>query len=135
MTTQIVRAEESETAKPLSRLEGQRLTQVWFVMDYVELIFDEGKLSRYQWPTVELPTGTYDFGDRDYRNGLCSFITLNVEEVLVKLRKRNGDGMVETEIRLRFGVAGTIRVPLDKEEGGPSEIAAYNDPYTAWLVW
>ncbi len=132
MAQEIVSPDRAPTAGPIAKLIGQELLQVWFVMDYVELVFDGAKLSCYAWPSVEMGDVTLHFGDRDYRNALCSFIMKTVQDIKV-LIERNGN--IEQEIWLDFGNREVIRVSLMPDSDEPMEVAAYNDEETSWLIW
>ena len=56
----------------ISAIEGQELTAVEFVTDYVRLRFDGPMLTLYNWPTVMLPDFSVAFGEPEYRNALCA---------------------------------------------------------------
>ncbi len=56
----------------VSALEGQELTAVEFVADYVRLRFDGPMLTLYAWPHVLLADFSVGFGEPEYRNALCA---------------------------------------------------------------
>ncbi len=58
----------------VSSLEGQELTAVEFVADYVRLRFDGPMLTLYAWPHVLLADFSIAFGEPEYRNALCAQI-------------------------------------------------------------
>ncbi len=58
----------------VSALEGQELTAVEFVADYVRLRFDGPLLTLYAWPHVLLSDFSIAFGEPEYRNALCAQI-------------------------------------------------------------
>ena len=62
----------------LTRLDGVELAQVWFVRDYLQLIFEgineQWSWQCYAWPYVHRDGGALAYGDPGYRDGLCSFI-------------------------------------------------------------
>ena len=58
----------------ISALEGQELTAVEFVSDYVRLRFDGPMLTLYAWPSVLLADFTVSYGEPEYRNALCAQI-------------------------------------------------------------
>ena len=58
----------------MSALEGQELTAVEFVSDYVRLRFDGPMLTLYAWPHVLLSDFSIAFGEPEYRNALCAQI-------------------------------------------------------------
>ena len=58
----------------ISALEGQELTAVEFVADYLRLRFDGPMLTMYAWPHVLLSDFSVAFGEPEYRNALCAQI-------------------------------------------------------------
>ena len=58
----------------ISAIEGQELTAVEFVSDYVRLRFDGPMLTFYAWPHVLLADFSIAFGEPEYRNALCAQI-------------------------------------------------------------
>src|ERR1700761_3134675 len=58
----------------ISAIEGQELTAVEFVSDYVRLRFDGPMLTFYAWPHILLSDFSLAFGEPEYRNGLCAQI-------------------------------------------------------------
>jgi hypothetical protein len=58
----------------LSGLEGQELTAVEFVGDYLRLRFDGPMLTMYAWPHLLFPEFSLGYGEPEYRNGLCAQI-------------------------------------------------------------
>ncbi|HEY4010223.1 MAG TPA: hypothetical protein VGM11_08750 [Acidobacteriaceae bacterium] len=58
----------------ISAIEGQELSAVEFVSDYVRLRFDGPLLTLYAWPHVLLEDFSIAFGQPEYRNALCAQI-------------------------------------------------------------
>ena len=58
----------------VSALEGQELSAVEFVADYLRLRFDGPMLTLYAWPHVLLADFSVAFGEPEYRNALCAQI-------------------------------------------------------------
>lgn len=64
----------------VSALEGQELTAVEFVGDYVRLRFGDNPgssgpmLTLYAWPHILLADFSVGFGEPEYRNALCAQI-------------------------------------------------------------
>ena len=56
----------------VSALEGQELSAVEFVADYLRLRFDGPMLTLYAWPHVLLADFSVAFGEPEYRNALCA---------------------------------------------------------------
>lgn len=110
-----------------ARLEGESLSAVTFVMDYLQFDFNGHRLTTYVWPEVEIEDGVLSSGQPGYRDSLCSFIASGVESV----EETSAGGVV-----IEFD-RGTIRLnPAEADLTGP-EIAMYNaappDPF--WMVW
>jgi len=61
-------------AEGLSRLEGERLTSVEFVLDYVQLRFDGPCLSVYTPHHIAYASGKIVSGDAGYCDALCELI-------------------------------------------------------------
>jgi hypothetical protein len=66
----------------LSRLVGTELNQVIFVMDYMQIGFQDGNsspiLNCYVWPVLRLPAAVYREPDLGYADALRSLITRTV---------------------------------------------------------
>ncbi|HEY4358297.1 MAG TPA: hypothetical protein VGN16_21305 [Acidobacteriaceae bacterium] len=58
----------------ITAIEGQELTAVEFISDYVRLRFDGPLLTFYAWPHVLLSDFSIAFGEPEYRNALCAQI-------------------------------------------------------------
>jgi hypothetical protein len=58
----------------LTGLEGQELTAVEFVGDYLRLRFDGPLFTMYAWPHVLFKEFSLGFGEPEYRNALCAQI-------------------------------------------------------------
>ncbi len=58
----------------VSALEGQELSAVEFVADYLRLRFDGPMLTLYAWPHVLLADFSIAYGEPEYRNALCAQI-------------------------------------------------------------
>ena len=63
----------------VSALEGEELSAVEFVADYLRLRFGEAgatgpMLTLYAWPSVLLADFSVSFGEPEYRNALCAQI-------------------------------------------------------------
>ena len=63
----------------LSSIEGQELSSVTFVQDYLVLDFNGPVLTLYIWPEVFRPEGSYGFGEPGFRDMLCEEIANDVE--------------------------------------------------------
>lgn len=68
--------------QPILRdLVGHPLTSVVFVMDYLQLVFDDLILSLYFWPELEEQGSVHAKGGQEYEKLLTSWIGLSVEDL------------------------------------------------------
>ena len=58
----------------ITEIEGQELTAIEFVSDYVRLRFEGPLFTLYAWPHVLLADFSIAFGEPEYRNALCAQI-------------------------------------------------------------
>ncbi len=98
----------------LEAITGEFLSSVEFVMDYVQLRFCGAMLTAYRRPHVQIGYHTYLPGEPGYRDALCSFIGLTVEDTEVCERHF---------LRISFDGA-SIRVPLNADEAAGQESAS-----------
>lgn len=92
--------------KPVHTIEdliGISMSDVTFVMDYLQLGFHGATINAYSNPIAETPAGTLRFPAPGLRDALCSFIGHVVEKVTVDKGQR---------IVLTFD-NGQIEIPLD----------------------
>ena len=89
--------------RELSDLVGETLSEVRFVMDYIQLGFSGPLLTCYSCPIIYLGQTTLVFPNAGSRDAMCAFIA-----------QRQGGLILEEnrEIRLTFEI-GAIVIPLD----------------------
>lgn len=112
----------------LKRLQGAELAQVWFVRDYLQLIFEDEptswSLQCWVWPRVRVGADTMTFGQPAYRDSLCGLIG---EEVVSTKADRG--------LALQFVGADLVIDPSFAELRAP-EIAMlhvlWGDELTVW---
>ena len=68
----------------VSALEGQELTAVEFVSDYLRLRFDGPALTLHAWPHLLFEEFSVAYGEPEYRNAICSLIGEPVEKASLK---------------------------------------------------
>jgi hypothetical protein len=88
----------------LSALEGQELTAVEFVQDYLRLRFDGPALTLYAWPHLLFAEFSLGFGEPEYRNGLCAQIgetvaTASLEEMEALTVEFEGGAVIALSLR------------------------------------
>lgn len=64
----------------VTALIGTEVKSVCFVEDYVELCFNDARISLFAWPHVLLPEFSVAYGEPEYRNALCAQIGEEVVE-------------------------------------------------------
>ncbi|WP_024877109.1 hypothetical protein [Saccharomonospora piscinae] len=114
----------------LWKLDGETLSAVVFVMDYLQLDFNGSRFTCYVWPVVLTGSSPWHIGDSGYRDALCGLIGDTVEST----EENSHAGLV---IRFRRGAVAID--PAPEELVGP-EIAQLHihDPAhgdTEWKVW
>jgi hypothetical protein len=88
----------------LEILQGEKLSSVTFVMDYLQLDFDGYRLTLNDWPIVIIDNIMYRYGEQPYRDKLCSLITKIVSEVVL---------VIDDILILKFSTYGSITLSLD----------------------
>jgi hypothetical protein len=98
----------------LTPLEGQELSSITFVQDYVQLDFNGPAFTFLIWPEVFRPEGSYAFGEPGYRDMLCEQIAHTVESSSIEEN-------IALEIAFEDGVI--FRVSLrDEDYVGPEAV-------------
>jgi hypothetical protein len=98
----------------ISAIEGEELSSVTFVQDYVQLDFNGPQLTLFIWPEVFRAEGSYAFGEPGYRDMLCALIGETATTTTIE----NG---VALEIEFETGVI--LRTSLREEDYvGPEAI-------------
>jgi hypothetical protein len=101
----------------ISAIEGQELTAVEFVSDYVRLRFDGPLLTFYAWPHVLLQDFTIAFGQPEYRNALCA----QIGEIVAKARLEELDS-----VTIEFESGTVIALSLREEDLDGPEAGSYS---------
>ncbi len=112
----------------INNLIGEQLSSVEFVQDYLQLHFDGKDLTLYIWPTVQVKNELYDIYHIEFRNWLCSLISLIVVDVFL---------VEKTELIILFPDNQAIKVNLSQNNPDIiSEIGIFNDTIkNEWLVF
>jgi hypothetical protein len=87
----------------LSDLVGETLSEVRFVMDYIQLGFSGPLLTCYSHPVMYVSETAFIFPSAGSRDTLCAFIGRKLQEITLEENR---------EIRLAFEI-GAIVIPLD----------------------
>ena len=101
----------------ISTLEGQELTAVEFVSDYVRLRFDGPMLTLYAWPHVLLSDFSIAFGEPEYRNALCA----QIGEIVAKASLEEMEALT-----VEFESGTVIALGLREEDLDGPEAGSYS---------
>jgi hypothetical protein len=101
----------------ISALEGQELTAVEFVSDYVRLRFDGPMLTLYAWPHVLLSDFSIAFGEPEYRNALCA----QIGEIVAKASLEEMEALT-----VEFESGTVIALSLREEDLDGPEAGSYS---------
>ncbi|HSY35957.1 MAG TPA: hypothetical protein VK814_09430 [Acidobacteriaceae bacterium] len=101
----------------ISAIEGQELTAVEFVGDYLRLRFDGPMLTLYAWPHILLADFSIAFGEPEYRNGLCA----QIGEMVAKAALEELEALT-----VEFESGTVIGLSLREEELDGPEAGSYS---------
>ncbi len=111
----------------LIAIEGEQLSAVTFVQDYVQLHFDGPMITAITRPVVVAGNVSFDFGAPGYRDRLCDLITKRVACAYV----RPGD-----RLQIDFRDHASLVVSLKQEAYRAAEAVIFSDGKTEqWAVW
>ena len=102
----------------ISALEGQELSAVEFVADYLRLRFDGPMLTLYAWPHVLLSDFSVAFGEPEYRNALCA----QLGEMVATAKLEEMDALT-----VEFESGTVLAVSLREEEVDGPEAGSYSE--------
>jgi hypothetical protein len=104
----------------LDLLNGAELTAVEFVLDFLQLRFDDSLLTLLAWPVIADANGvSIGFGDPGYRDALCFVIG---EEVKTALYNEGN------ELTLEFENGVVIALSLREEELNSPQAGSFTSP-------
>lgn len=105
----------------ISAIEGQELTAVEFVSDYLRLRFGDAgvgpMLTLYGWPHVLLADFSVAFGEPEYRNALCA----QIGEIIAKASLEEMEALT-----LEFESGTVIALSLREEDMDGPEAGSYS---------
>src|SRR6202012_3883986 len=101
----------------ISAIEGQELSAVEFVSDYVRLRFDGPLLTLYAWPHILLEDFSVAFGEPEYRNALCA----QIGEMVAKASLEEDESLT---VELESGTV--IALSLREEDLDGPEAGSYS---------
>ena len=125
LSTKIVGLLASRTFRGLhmdiSAIEGQELTSVEFVADYLRLRFDGPMLTLFAWPHILLAEFSIAYGEPEYRNALCA----QIGEMVAKASLEEMDALT-----VEFESGTVIALSLREEELSGPEAGSYSEDGT-----
>ena len=101
----------------VSAIEGQELSAVEFVSDYIRLRFDGPLLTLYAWPHILLEDFSIAFGQPEYRNALCA----QIGEMVAKAKLEEMDSLT-----IEFESGTVIALSLREEDLDGPEAGGYS---------
>jgi len=102
----------------VSAMEGQELTAVEFVTDYLRLRFDGPMLTLFAWPHILLAEFSIAYGEPEYRNALCA----QIGEMVAKASLEELDALT-----VEFESGTVIALSLREEELSGPEAGSYSE--------
>lgn len=105
----------------VSALEGQELSAVEFVADYLRLRFDGPMLTLYNWPHVLLSDFSIAFGEPEYRNALCA----QIGEMVATAKLEELDSLT-----VEFESGTVLALSLREEDLDGPEAGSYSEDGT-----
>lgn len=102
----------------ISSLEGQELTAVEFVADYLRLRFDGPMLTLYAWPHVLLADFSVAFGEPEYRNAICA----QIGETVATAKLEELDSLT-----VEFESGTVLALSLREEDVDAPEAGSYSE--------
>lgn len=123
LSEQVVTSPEN----PLRDIVGEYLSDVTFVMDYLQMNFGGPSFNFYTWPVVLLAEGSFEITRPGYRDAICGLIGNTVQHV---------DVYLDTGLTLKFQGDKTITVSLRAPAGSAMpEIATYSTRDQRGIIW
>jgi hypothetical protein len=101
----------------ISSIEGQELTAVEFVQDFLRLRFDGPMLTLYAWPHVLFPEFSLGYGEPEYRNALCA----QIGEMVAKASLEELDALT-----VEFESSTVIALSLREEDLSGPQAGSYS---------
>ena len=102
----------------VSAIQGQELTAVEFVTDYLRLRFDGPMLTLFAWPHILLAEFSIAYGEPEYRNALCA----QIGEMVAKASLEEMDALT-----VEFESGTVIALSLREEDLSGPEAGSYSE--------
>jgi hypothetical protein len=112
---------------PLDEVVGEYLSDVTFVMDYLQLRFCGPSFNLYSWPVVVLNDRRLEIGQLGYRDALCALIGKTVQLI---------DVYLDTGLTFKFQTGEIVTVSLRLPTGSKlPEVAEYSSGTHSGFIW
>ena len=102
----------------ITAIEGQELSAVEFVADYLRLRFDGPMLTLFAWPHILLAEFSIAYGEPEYRNALCA----QIGEMVAKASLEELDALT-----VEFESGTVIALSLREEDLSGPEAGSYSE--------
>jgi hypothetical protein len=126
---EIPRSDQESTplSCPLADVVGEYLSDVTFVMDYLQMRFCGASFNFYNWPVVILPDRRFEVSEIGYRDALCGLIGKTVQSL---------DVFLDTGLTFKFEGSETVTVSLRAPAGSTlPEVAEYSSGNKSGIMW
>ena len=107
----------------LTSIDGQELSAVEFVQDYLQLRFEGPLLTLFVWPELFREEGSYAYGEPEYRNHLCALLSEGVTAATLEENEA-------IEIEFQSGVI--VRASLREEDLDSPVAGEFSDGAETW---
>lgn len=87
----------------LNTFTNRKLVSVEFILDYIQLHFDEATITAITWPTIQTKGTNYESSNIEYRNILCDLIGQKLTQVQV---------IEKDKVLLIFGETASLEISL-----------------------
>ena len=102
----------------ITAIEGQELSAVEFVADYLRLRFDGPMLTLFAWPHILLAEFSIAYGEPEYRNALCA----QIGEMVAKASLEELDALT-----VEFESGTVIALSLREEDLSGPEAGSHSE--------
>jgi hypothetical protein len=102
----------------INAIEGQQMTAVEFVADYLRLCFDGPIVTLYAWPHILFSEFSIGFGEPEYRNALCA----QIGEIVAKASLEELEALT-----VEFESGTVIALSLREEELSGPQAGSYSE--------
>jgi hypothetical protein len=112
----------------LDRLRSQKLITLVFVMDYMQLVFEEARITINVWPIIEMDDNVYHIDDPAYEYTLRTLIGSVVSYAGISLNN-------DTGLEMLIGPGGLTIAPFLSDIVTPEIMIMTSAVDHEWMVW